>query len=71
MEEMDILEIVKCLRVSKFMQNLALSPYQQQMINYFYEYSLENKLAKPRDWKQYDRRELVGMVNGAIENPIN
>ena len=50
---------------------MALSPYQQQSINYFYEYSLDNRLSKPKDWKQYNKEELIEMVNGGINNPIN
>lgn len=45
-DELDLINIVKRLRVNQFIANLTLTPYQQQAINYFYEYSLENKYAK-------------------------
>lgn len=52
-QELDILNIVRDLRVSRFLTNLWLTPYQQQMVDYFKQYSLENKSIRPSDWKNY------------------
>lgn len=70
-EDLDLINIVKKLRVGQFIANLTLSPYQQQAIDYFYEYSLENKYAKAKEWKQLDRAELIEMINNNMHNPIN
>lgn len=70
-DEFDLINIIKRLRVNQFIANLTLSPYQQQAIDYFYEYSLENKHARNKDWKNLNLDELIEIVNNNLHNPIN
>ena len=41
-EEMDILEIVKKLRVHQFAASITLKPHQRDLINFFQEYKIYN-----------------------------
>ena len=58
-QEMDILNIVRDLRVSRFLNSLWLTPYQQQSVDYFKQYSLETKAIKPSEWKDYSKKKLI------------
>lgn len=58
------MNIVRDLRVSRFLTNLWLTPYQQQMVEYFKQYSLENSSIRPTDWKTYSKKKLIQKVSG-------
>ena len=41
-EELDILEIVKKLRVSQFTSQITLKPHQRDLVNFFQEYKAQD-----------------------------
>jgi len=49
--EFDILNIIKELRVARFLVNLQLAPYQQQVVNYFKQYSMDTKNLRPQSYE--------------------
>ena len=71
LEEFDLFSIIRSLRVARFLANLTLAKYQQQMVNYFNLYSLENKTTKSGSIK-YDKKELAKQMTGEdFHQPIN
>lgn len=58
--EIDLINIVKTLRATKFLLNLSLAPYQQQIVNYFNEYSVNYSDKN----KKGGRHELLNRVLG-------
>lgn len=40
-EELDVLEIIKKLRVSQFAADVVLKPRQRDLVNFFQDYNLE------------------------------
>ena len=63
MKELDILNIIRDLRVFRFLSGLWLTPYQQQLVHYFKQYSLETKSIHPKEWRTFSKPELIDHMN--------
>ena len=47
-EEIDLLEIVKKLRVHQFASQQTLKPYQRDLVNFFQDYKLQDTSKKTK-----------------------
>ena len=59
-EELDILEIVKKLRVHQFATQMYLKPHQRELINFFQDYKV-----KDLDEQEAQRKTLTGNFGGS------
>ena len=55
-EELDVLEIIKKLRVSQFAADVVLKPRQRDLVNFFQDYNLE----PPKDGEGHKLEERRG-----------
>ena len=46
-EELDLLEIIKKLRVHQFASQQTLKPYQRDLVNFFQDYKIEAPSTRP------------------------
>ena len=61
-EETDLLEIIKTLRKARLIINWRMTQKQQQLVNYFKEYSLETPTIQQKDFKKYTKRALIKSI---------
>ena len=61
-EELDILEIIKKLRVFQFASNLTLQPHQKDLVNFFQEYKL-GKTAPSAAFAEEQRASYMPLDN--------
>jgi len=61
-EEIDLIQIIKTLRRSRFLTNHFMDSHQQQLIDYHKEYSLETKTIKDKHFKMYTKKELISYI---------
>ena len=61
-EEIDLLSIIKTLRRARFLINQRMDWKQQQLVDYFKEYSLETPTIHQQDHKVYSKKELIEFI---------
>jgi hypothetical protein len=69
-EELDIIHIIKTLRQSRFIIEKFMSKKQQNMIDFFREYSLETSSTLHRK-SQFSRGKLLQSIQDDPEDEIN
>lgn len=61
-EEIDLISIIKTLRRARFLINQRMDWKQQQLVDYFKEYSLETPTIHNKDRKLYTKKELIKYI---------
>ena len=65
-EEIDILEIIKKLRVNKFVSEIVLKPRQRDLVNFFEEYKLSADPPQPPTDGSKQKKDVILVQNPSV-----
>ena len=70
-EEIDLLEIIKKIRVSQFASDVVLKPRQRDLINFFQDYNLHDQTYHRQHDGGMDRRGSRGKKAANMEDILS